>query len=290
MTLQLLKSDIEKRLEALLESTDYTPPNLAAAMRHAMLSGGKRFRPLLFVLTVPQLNHRKAAIDIGCAVEMVHTASLILDDLPCMDDAALRREKPTTHIVFGQATAILAGISLLTRGINILATVEGVSGEARARLVASLSLAVGATGLAAGQEVDLNGAYAQDVDVERKNWLKTGKLFAAMAEMSSILDVRPDHQSEALTEMAFHIGSAFQALDDLLDVIALKETLGKDIGKDLGKMTMVSDRGEAATRCLYISHLEAAERALGRCGVEQESIRHMLRSIHLLVPPQIKAF
>lgn len=286
LTIKDLTFRIENRLRVLLDTEDYTPPNLAAAMRHAVLGGGKRFRPLLFVLTVPQPAHLDLAVDVGCAIEMVHTASLILDDLPCMDDAALRRDKPTTHVVFGQATAILAGISLLTRGMNILATIEGLPGEARARLVASLSLAVGATGLAAGQEVDLNDGQSPDVDVERKNWLKTGRLFAAMAEMASILDQRPREQSDALAEMAFHVGSAFQALDDLLDVLALTQSLGKDSGKDIGKRTMMSYRGEAATRHSYQSHLKAANSALSRCGVEEEPIRYMLRSIHRLVPPQ----
>ncbi|MEA3536994.1 polyprenyl synthetase family protein [Rhizobium sp. CC-YZS058] len=280
-----LTLEIENRLRVLLDTSDYTPPNLAAAMRHALLGGGKRFRPLHFVLTILQPAHRGLAVDVGCAIEMVHTASLIFDDLPCMDDAALRRDKPTTHVVFSQSTAILAGISPLTRGMNILATIEGLPGEARARLVASLSLAVGATGLAAGQEVDLNDGQSPEIDVERKNWLKTGRLFAAMAEMACILDQRSSDQSEALAEMAFHVGSAFQALDDLLDVLALTQSLGKDSGKDIGKRTLMSERGEANTRRSYYSHIGFATSALRRCGVEDGPICYMFRSIDRLVPP-----
>lgn len=149
-----LRLRIENRLRELLETPDYTPPNLAAAMRHAVLDGGKRFCPLLFVLMVPEEPLRRMAIDVAYAIEMVHAASLILDDLPCMDDAALRRGKPSTHVVFGEATAILAGISLLARSMNILATIEDLPGETRASLAASLSLAAGATGPAAGHEVD----------------------------------------------------------------------------------------------------------------------------------------
>ena len=280
LRIQNLKSQVEERLEALLEDGGYAPPNLLAAMKHALLGGGKRFRPLLFILTVPQGDHQKAALDIGCALEMVHTASLILDDLPCMDDADLRRDKPTTHKVFGQATAILAAISLLTRGMNILASLDGVPGDKRARLVAALSHAVGHTGLAAGQEVDLADTPETPMDVEQKNWLKTGTFFSAMAEMASILGNRPEPEQAALSELAFHVGSAFQALDDLLDATAPMSALGKDIGKDIGKSSMINDRGEAATRSVYSFHLESANTALARCGVEEEPIRLMLRAIH----------
>ncbi|MCF6370341.1 polyprenyl synthetase family protein [Rhizobium halophilum] len=289
LTLADLKARIDDRLQVLLESGGYAPPNLIAAMRHALLGGGKRFRPLLFVLTVRRRDQLQASIDIGCAIEMVHTASLILDDLPCMDDADLRRDKPTTHRAFGQATAILAAISLLTRGMNIIAAVDNVHGDIRARLVAILSEAVGQTGLAAGQEVDLRGIPHQLMHVEQKNWLKTGKLFAAMAEMASVLDDRSDEQAEALGELAFHVGSAFQALDDLLDATAVSSLLGKDIGKDLGKSSMVNDRGEAATRRSYMFHFDAANAAVSRCGVEEEALRLLLGSIHQLALRQTSA-
>ncbi|WP_281979037.1 polyprenyl synthetase family protein [Pseudorhizobium flavum] len=280
LRIQNLKSQVEERLEALLEDGGYAPPNLLAAMRHALLSGGKRFRPLLFILTVPQGDDRKAALDIGCALEMVHTASLILDDLPCMDDSDLRRDKPATHKVFGQATAILAAISLLTRGMNILAALEGVPGDRRARLVAVLSQAIGHTGLAAGQEVDLTEAPGIPMNVEEKNWLKTGRFFSAMAEMASILSDRGEEETAGLSDLAFHIGSAFQALDDLLDATAAPEHIGKNVGKDIGKSTMINDRGEAATRLTYLSHLNSANEALARCGIEEEPICLMLQSIH----------
>ncbi len=289
LTLADLKARIDDRLQFLLESGGYAPPNLIAAMRHALLGGGKRFRPLLFVLTVRRRDQLQASIDIGCAIEMVHTASLILDDLPCMDDADLRRDKPTTHRAFGQATAILAAISLLTRGMNIIAAVDNVHGDIRARLVTILSEAVGQTGLAAGQEVDLRGIPRQLMDVEQKNWLKTGKLFAAMAEMASVLDDRSDEQAEALRELAFHVGSAFQALDDLLDATAVSSLLGKDIGKDLGKSSMVNERGEAATRRSYMFHFDAANAAVSRCGVEEEALRLLLGSIHQLALRQTSA-
>ncbi len=278
--IQTLKARVEERLDILLLESGYAPPNLVAAMRHALLGGGKRFRPVLFVLTVSQGDRQEAAIDIGCALEMVHTASLILDDLPSMDNAERRRGKPTTHMVFGEATAILAAISLLTRGMNILASVEGVSSEKRARLVSVLCHAIGHTGLAAGQEVDLSSTPEPPIDVEQKNWLKTGTFFAAMAEMASILSDHRKEEAAGLLELAFHIGSAFQALDDLLDATAAPGYLGKDIGKDIGKSTMISDRGEAGTRLAYQLHLECANSALTRCRVEEEPIRLMLQSIH----------
>lgn len=283
-TASKLRSRIDDRLRTLLVSDDYAPAHLLSAMSHALLDGGKRFRPLIFVMMVSREDCLDASIDIGCAVEMVHTASLILDDLPCMDDAELRREKPTTHKAFGQATAILAAISLLTLGIRVLSTVNGVTDTSRARMAAILSHAVGHTGLAAGQEIDLRGVSGTSLDVEQKNWLKTGRLFAAMAEMASTLSSRPIHQQTALTEFAFHLGSAFQALDDLMDAIAATSALGKDVGKDTDRDTMVTKSGEAATRRTYIDYLHAANLALPRCGVEEEPIRFMLRSIHKMVP------
>jgi len=288
-TISELRSRIENRLQSFLETDEYAPPNLLSAMSHALLGGGKRFRPLIFVMTVNRDDCLNAAIDIGCAVEMVHTASLILDDLPCMDDAELRRQKPTTHKAFGQATAILAAISLLTLGIRILSTVEGVPDHVRVRMAAVLSHAVGHTGLAAGQEIDLRGVSGTSLDVEQKNWLKTGKLFAAMADMASVLSQRPVQEETALTEFAFHVGSAFQALDDLMDAIAGTSVLGKDSGKDTDRDTLVNEKGEAATRRSYIDHLQAANLALPHCGVEVEPIRFMLRSIHWLVPNEAKA-
>ncbi|MGE7368754.1 polyprenyl synthetase family protein [Neorhizobium sp. NPDC001467] len=284
LVIEKLKSRIEDRLHALLELGEYTPPRLVGAMRHALLGGGKRFRPLLLVLSVPQDDHLDAAIDMGCAVEMVHTASLILDDLPCMDDAQMRRDKQTTHVVYGQATAILAAISLLTRGMNVLSNLEGVPPHVRARLVAILSHAVGHTGLAAGQEIDLSDGTDLGVGVEEKNWLKTGRLFAAMAEMASVLDNRSAERAAALSKFAFHVGSAFQALDDLLDTLATENALGKDVRKDVGKSSMMSVNGETVTRHIYLDHLESADLTLGRCGVDEEPIRLMLRSIEGLVP------
>jgi geranylgeranyl diphosphate synthase type II len=280
LKIQNLKAKVEDRLDLLLEGSEYTPPTLLAAMRHALLGGGKRFRPLLFILTMPEGKHQEAAVDIGCALEMIHTASLILDDLPCMDDADLRRQKPTTHKIFGQATAILAAISLLTRGMNIVASVDGVPADKRARLVAILTHAVGHAGLAAGQEVDLTDTLDAPMEVEQKNWLKTGMFFSAMAEMASIVSNRDDAEAAALLELAFHVGSAFQALDDLLDATAPMGLLGKDIGKDIGKSSMINDRGEAATRLAYLSHLESANAALARCGVEEEPVRLILGSVH----------
>jgi geranylgeranyl diphosphate synthase, type II len=288
-TTSKLRSRIDDRLRTLLVSDDYAPPHLLSAMSHALLDGGKRFRPLIFVMMVSRESCLDASIDIGCAVEMVHTASLILDDLPCMDDAELRRAKPTTHMVFGEATAILAAISLLTLGIRVLSTVDGVGNSARARITAVLSHAVGHTGLAAGQEIDLRGVSGTTLDVEQKNWLKTGRLFAAMAEMASILSQRPVHEQTALTEFAFHLGSAFQALDDLMDAIAATGVVGKDTGKDVGRDTIVNAKGKAATRRSYISHLNAANLSLPNCGVEEEPIRFMLRSLHGLVPREARA-
>jgi geranylgeranyl diphosphate synthase type II len=284
-----MKNTVDQRLALLLESTDFVPANLSGAMSHALLGGGKRIRPLFFLCMVSRADRYAAAVDIGCAIEMVHSASLILDDLPCMDDADLRRQQLTTHKAFGQSTAILAAISLLTRGINIASTVEGVSPALRAQLVTLLTKAVGHEGLAGGQELDLNGGGSKDglAGVEQKNWLKTGALFAATAEMAGLLDNKTADQKRALASFASHIGSAFQALDDYLDLTGASVTLGKDTGKDAGKDTIASRLGPGSARAAYLEHLDRAYALLPRCGIREDAVDAMLKTIFHTQPVEL---
>lgn len=285
-SLKMMKAIIEDRLQSLLVTDAFVPASLSRAMSHALMGGGKRFRPLFFISMIRDPSKQDAAIDIGCAIEMVHTASLILDDLPCMDNADLRRQQVTTHKAFGEATAILAAISLLMRGINIISTVEGVEPQLRARLVEIISSAIGYEGLAGGQELDLNGGFGQDniADVEQKNWLKTGALFGATAEMAGLLDNKPEEQRIALKAFAGHIGSAFQTMDDYLDTTGAASVLGKDTGKDVGKSTMASRLGPAEARSAYLEHLRLAYVLLPHCGIREEEADVMLKSVFQIMP------
>lgn len=273
-----LRGRIEERLEALLAEPSHAPLNLANALRHALLAPSKRMRPVMLALIAgSDPKRRAAAIDAGCAVEMVHTASLILDDLPCMDDATLRRQRPATHVAFGESTAVLASISLLTRAFAVLAELPGVDASTQARLATILSSAVGTNGLAAGQEIDLNSrADLESVDrIEELNWLKTGVLFVAAAEMGAVLRGLAQDEVDAVRRFAKHFGIAFQTSDDLLDVTATPDLVGKDVHKDDGKPTLITLLGPDVARYTAREHLQHADRALTASGIEADPIRSL---------------
>lgn len=273
-----IRSRLETKLAELLE-TGPTPANLKSAMDHALLAPSKRLRPiLLYLVSEPDERFTETALCLGAAVEMVHTAALILDDLPCMDDADMRRERPTTHKAFGQATAILSAIGLLTRAFGIIAELAEVPAATRMRLAAVLATASGHQGLVAGQEIDLNSreTLVDQEQIENLNWLKTGSLFVAAAEMGAILRDLPRHQVEHVRRFARHLGLAFQTADDLLDKTASTSDIGKDILKDGDKATLVSLFGARRARLTCQEHLEAAERALSASGVSVGPIQAVM--------------
>ncbi len=270
---------VEQRLAHLLEGKPGVPPNLHGAIRHASLAPSKRVRPVLLVLVAePSAALEQTALDLGCAVEMVHTASLILDDLPCMDDAQMRRDRPTTHLAFGQATAILGAIALLTRAFGLIAELETVPPQTRTRLAKVLSDAVGWDGLVAGQEIDINGrkGLAGAEQVENLNWLKTGVLFVAAAEMGAILAGMDETRIDAVRQFARHFGLAFQTADDLLDGAASPAQIGKDVGKDADKATLVSLFGAKEARLSCEEHLARADQALRASGVNEAPVRALM--------------
>lgn len=241
-----LGQHIESTLAALAPSEELEPTRLAAAMRYSLLSPGKRVRVRIAALAVQDLNGPVAdAIVAGCAVEMVHSASLILDDLPCMDDAERRRGAPTNHRVYGEDTAILAAIGLLGDAFKALAGLERVGAHLRTGLVASLSEAIGIMGLVGGQEMDLRAARIQvsETLVQTIHERKTGALFACAAEAGAWIVDRHAELGAPLHDFGMLAGTAFQAYDDLADVRAPSEQLGKDTGNDDGKATLVALAG-----------------------------------------------
>lgn len=273
-----LRGALETRLEQLLPGLGQERDLLTQGMRHCTLAPGKRLRPLLLILLAEDLGAcAQAALQAGCAIEMVHAASLVLDDLPCMDDAAQRRGRPTLHRAFGEDVAILAAIALLSRAFGLLSTLETLSPRTRNALVATLSETVGVQGLVKGQLQDLReGSAARSAEqIAQTNQLKTGVLFGAIVEMACRMAVSPPEVSRALHVFAEELGQAFQLLDDLKDGDL---DTGKDSHKDQGKSTLYALCGEKGARQRLEAHLASAHQCLVQAGVGEGRIASLLHA------------
>ena len=253
-----IRSEINTRLGELIPDETCHPAELHRAMRYSLLAGGKRIRPVLTVLVANAFGAREeAALDAACAIEMVHTASLILDDMPCMDDAALRRDRPSNHVVFGEDTAILAATALLNRAFGVVAECAELDPSVRIELVRSLSNAVGSDGIIAGQYCDLRSETTGEVaELLQMYGQKTGALFVAAVEAGARIARVDETWVEAVRQFAAHLGLAFQILDDLLDRLGTEKEAGKDVNQDLDKTTVVSCMGSGR------AHAEASSRVL----------------------------
>jgi farnesyl diphosphate synthase len=276
---------LERALEARLPTAETPPASLHAAMRYAALGGGKRIRPLLCYASGEVLGVVADRLDdAACAVECVHVFSLVHDDLPAMDDDALRRGKPSTHAAFGEATAILAGDALQTRAFEILAG-DGVQGAAeRLGMIAILAGATGSQGMTGGQAVDLEseGRQLAAADLESLDRDKTGKLIRAAVLMPCCaVPGLPDASRHALDRFAECMGLAFQIRDDVLDVEGEQALTGKTQGADAarGKATYPSLMGmDNAKRRADALYAEAVA-ALERFGDAAEPLRWLARYI-----------
>ena len=260
---------------------------LAAAMRYAVLGGGKRLRPFLVVESAALFKVApSSAVKVAAAVEMLHTYSLIHDDLPAMDDAELRRGRPTVHRMYDEATAILAGDALLTRAFEVLAD-AGVHGDpaVRIELVKELAQAAGIAGMCGGQMMDLQ-AETESLPLEigaitRLQRLKTGAIIAFSCEAGAILGKAPQQMRHALNAYAHDLGLAFQIADDLLDVEGSSAETGKDTGKDAGanKATFVSILGVERARAQAILLADQACAHLEPFGDRAERLREVARFV-----------
>lgn len=237
---------VEEQLAALMPEEDGPHARLIEAMRYAALGGGKRLRPFLVMQSAGLFDANGAgALRAAAAVEMIHCYSLVHDDLPAMDDDALRRGRPTAHIEFDEATAILAGDALLTQAFEVMAAPETHDdASVRASLVAALARAAGAQGMVGGQMFDLS-AEGRPLSVEEISQLqamKTGALIAVSCEAGALLGSADTAAQRALAGYAQDLGLAFQIADDLLDVEGDAADVGKGVGKDAdaGKATFVS--------------------------------------------------
>lgn len=277
-----LRGIINERLGVLIAAPHYCPANLNNAVRHALLAPGKRIRPLLTMMTAAEFGTDPLrALDAACAVELVHTASLVLDDLPCMDDARTRRGIPSTHTAFGEATAMLAAIAMLTRAFNVLSQIGGLSPAARIDLTAILSCAAGADGLAAGQERDLHDRTPADPlsKISDINNQKTGVLFAAAVQIGGRIADCGDGPMTALATAGHEIGLAFQAHDDVVDMSRSEREIGKDTGKDAGKATIATVLGIEAAHAEVARHLRQAHLALAPYAPANGPLRTFISSI-----------
>ncbi|QDT49776.1 Farnesyl diphosphate synthase [Symmachiella dynata] len=237
-----LRSDVETALEQYVESVPGCPEQLAQAMSYSLLAGGKRLRPILVLLACEACGgDSTAAMPAACAIEMVHTYSLIHDDLPAMDDDDLRRGRPTNHVVHGEATAILAGDALLTLAFEVLAS-DIQPPRVAAACCADLASAAGRAGMVGGQIADLEAETLESPTLEQLEQIhrrKTGRLLTSALTLGGRIAQANDDAFQALTTYGQCLGLAFQITDDLLDIAGDAKTLGKSTGKDVaqGKLT-----------------------------------------------------
>lgn len=265
------RAAVERRLAELTPERPGRTRRLVEAARYALLAPGKRFRPMLTLLAAREFGADPAtAMDAACAFEMVHTASLILDDLPCMDDASLRRGRTTTHREFDEATAILASVGLLNRAQGVIAGDPGLPAAIRAELARRLSDAVGFEGLVGGQAMDLDDRARERTaaELDLLNHRKTGVLIVAAAEAGALIAGAAPEAVRQVGVFAHHLGLAFQIQDDLIDVLGGAEA-GKDLGKDAQMTTLVSVLGVEGAHAAIVDHLARAEAALVAAGARQ---------------------
>jgi len=272
------QASVERALERLIEGCGAQPPRLLDAMRYAALDGGKRIRPLLVYAAGELSEASEPALDLAAsAVELIHAYSLVHDDLPCMDNDVLRRGKPTVHVAYGEATAMLVGDGLQSLAFAALAQLVGrsVSAPAVVKMVAELAAAAGAQGMVGGQALDLS-AVGQTLDrqsLEAMHRAKTGAMLQASVRLGWLTGPRASDSDATfipseLDHYANLVGLAFQVIDDVLDVESDTHTLGKTAGKDSehNKPTFVSLLGLEASRALAIALRDEAVAALSPWG------------------------
>ena len=277
------RARVDAALAAALPAADASPQRLHAAMRHAALDGGKRMRPLLVYATGTAFDANPAHLDApAMAVELIHAYSLVHDDLPAMDDDALRRGKPTVHIAFDEATAILAGDALQSLAFDLLAHAP-IPADARVAMLAELARAAGADGMCGGQALDIDATGGAPIGIDalqRLHAMKTGALLRASVRLGAIAAGADAETRAHLDTFADALGLAFQVRDDLLDVEGDSASLGKTAGKDAAqnKATFPALLGLDATRARLATLADAMRDALAPFGARTEALAALGRA------------
>ncbi|MGN6526832.1 MAG: polyprenyl synthetase family protein [Burkholderiaceae bacterium] len=266
------QDDVERALERWVPAG--APAELGLVMRYAVLDGGKRLRPLLVMAAAEAVGgDLAAALRAAVAVELIHAYSLVHDDMPCMDDDVLRRGKPTVHVKYGEAQAMLAGDAMQALAFDVLTPDEGLAPELMARLVRMLARASGHDGMAGGQAIDLAsvGHRLDEAALRDMHRRKTGVLLQASVMMGAACGPAPATALAALSDYGAAVGLAFQVVDDVLDVTQASEVLGKTAGKDVdqNKPTFVSLLGLEQAQRYALDLRDQAHAALARSGLGQ---------------------
>ncbi len=280
---------IDRHLGTLVPAESIPPETIHRAMRYSLFAGGKRIRPILFLEAARSVagdlaDRESSAADGACALELIHTYSLIHDDLPALDNDDHRRGKLTNHKVFGEAMAILAGDALLTLAFEVLGKLPQSTAEQRSRMVAELAAASGTVGgMIGGQVADLEGeGKPPDAQLlETIHRAKTGALLRASVRLGAIFADASETQIDALSCYGEHIGLAFQIVDDLLDVEESSEALGKTAGKDAtqGKITFPAVYGLEKSHRMAKAECERAHRVLEPFGGRAQRLREIASHI-----------
>jgi geranylgeranyl diphosphate synthase, type II len=266
---------VDARLEQLLPGPDAAPPSIHRAMRHSVFAGGKRIRPVLCLEAAAACCGETEPLDLACALECIHTYSLIHDDLPALDNDDLRRGKPTCHKAFGEATAILAGDALLTLAFEIIGGVNNGG-----RLCAEIAAAAGTiNGMIGGQVVDIEseGKQVDAATLEYIHRSKTGALLRTSVRSGAIFAGASETLLQTITDYGVHIGLLFQIVDDILDVTESSEALGKTAGKDAAqhKATYPAVHGMEKSVAMAEQSMRAALAAVEPLGERGQWLREI---------------
>ncbi|WP_298035934.1 polyprenyl synthetase family protein [uncultured Desulfuromonas sp.] len=274
---------VDRALESYLPAADVMPATLHKAMRYSVFAGGKRVRPVLVLAACEAAGGEpQRALPAACALEMIHTYSLIHDDLPAMDDDDFRRGRPTNHKVFGEAVAVLAGDALLTEAFVLLSRPDAhgdLSAEASRRIIHIIGRCAGSLGMVGGQTVDMESEGKQ-VDLPTLEYIhthKTGALILAAIQAGALAGGADEAAFGALSRYGEAAGLAFQVADDILDVVGNQEELGKDVGSDQarGKATYPALLGLAEARVRASELRDLALDALEPLGEKAEPLRRI---------------
>ncbi|MCD6451075.1 MAG: polyprenyl synthetase family protein [Acidobacteria bacterium] len=280
------KEKIDRTLDTILPKPDEYPEIIHRAMRYSVFAGGKRLRPILALASAEAVGGKEEEIlPIACSLELIHTYSLIHDDLPAMDNDDFRRGKPTSHRVFGEAIAILAGDALLTLAFEQLAAVpeDLVPPKRKIKVIKEIASASGSRGMVGGQVVDIE-SEGKKVNLPTVTYIhqaKTGRLITASVRIGGIVAGATPSQLDALSVYGENVGLAFQIIDDILDITGSKEKLGKEVAKDAirGKATYPGVVGIAEAKKRAFEAAEEAIKALSQFGEAARPLREIAKFI-----------